>query len=100
MLEKIYIMHYNNLSSLSNLRYSTNLIHIVAYFKKIWKPKLKQAWLEYYFITLSEKSDKHMANNWFNKKIILINKKKVCLFANVNIAEVFREIILINIILL
>lgn len=40
---------------------------------------------------------KFMANNWFDKKIILLNKKKIYLLANTKSDKFFKNIIAINI---
>ncbi len=76
------------------------MMHIVAYFKKLWKFDLKQAWLDYYLINLFRWADKFMANNWFGKKIILLNKKRIYLSINISSNKFLREIIVINVIFL
>ena len=59
---------------------------------------MKQACLDYFFINPSGKTDKFMANNWFGKKIILLNKDKIYLFANATSDKFLKEIIAINVI--
>lgn len=41
-----------------------------------------------------------MADNQFGEKIILLNQKKICAFANATSDEFLREIIAINVIFL
>ena len=84
--------------SSTNARYDTKLIHMVAYFKKLWKLELKQAWLDYCLINPSGKSGKFMANDQFGERIVLLNKEKVCPSANASTNEFLREIVLMNVI--
>lgn len=36
---------------------------MIAWFKKLYKSDLKQAWLDYYLINLSRQVDKFMSDN-------------------------------------
>lgn len=38
-------------------------MYMIAYFKKLWKADLKQAWLNYCHINLSRQADKFIAND-------------------------------------
>lgn len=49
--------------SLNNTKYVTEMIYIVAYFKKLLKSDLKQVWLDYLLINPSGRADKFMAND-------------------------------------
>lgn len=68
--------------SSSNTKYGTEMMYIIAFFKKLWKSNLKQAWLDYYLINPFGQADKFMANNQFDEKIILLNKEMICPSAN------------------
>lgn len=76
---------------MNNIKYVTEMMHMVVYFKKLWKSDLKQAWLDYCLINLSRRVNKFIADNLFGKKIILLNKEKICPFANVLSDEFLRE---------
>ncbi len=81
------------------MRYSIELIHMVACHKKIWKSKLKmKAWLDYCLINPSGKPDKFMADDQFDERIVLLNKEKVCSFANTSTNEFLRKIVSMNMI--
>lgn len=52
------------------------------------------------FDQLFSQANLFIANNLFDKKVILFNKKKLCPFTNVKLDKFFREIIVINVTLL
>ena len=84
--------------SLSNTRYATEMMHMVACFKILLKSNLKQVWLDYYLINLSGKVDNFIADNWFGEKIMLLNKEKICQSANASSDEFLRTIMTMNVI--
>ena len=84
--------------SFSNTRYATKMMHMVACFKKLWNSNLKQAWLDYCLINLSERTNKFMANNRFGDRIILLNKKMICPSANALCNEFLRKTMVMNVI--
>lgn len=49
--------------SSNNTKYMAEIIYMITYFKKLWKSDLKQAWLDYSLINLSERADKFMTND-------------------------------------
>lgn len=83
--------------SSNNTKYAFKMIYIVACFKKLWKTDPKQAWLDYFLINPSGKVDKFMANDCFNKRIILLNKEKICPSANTTFDKFLRKIITIKV---
>ncbi len=84
--------------SSNNIKYATEMMHMVACFKKLWKADLKQAWLDYSLINLSGRADKFMADDRFGERIILLNKEKICPSANITSDEFLREIVAMNVI--
>lgn len=84
--------------SSNNIRYATEMMHIVACFKKLWKTDLKQAWLDYSLINPSGKANKFMADDRFGERIILLNKEKIRPSANAKSDEFLREIVAMNVI--
>lgn len=71
---------------------------MMAYFKQMWNFKLKQTLFDYCLINLFNKPDKFITNNLFDKKIVLLNMKKVYLFANISTNKFLRDIISTNVI--
>lgn len=55
------------------------------------------AWYDYCLINLSGRFNKFIADNQFNKRIILLNKDKIRLFANAKSDEIFRKTIRLNV---
>lgn len=74
------------------------MMYMVAYFKKLLKSKLKQAWLNYCLINQFGRADTFMANNWFGEKIILLNKEQICLSTNTSSNKLLRETVVMNVI--
>lgn len=97
MFKKKYFMLYSDLPKLKYYKiYHENDIY-GSILKKLWKFDLKQVWLNYCLINLSGQADKFMADNQFGKKIILLNKKKICLSANVSSDKFFKKAVAINV---
>ena len=42
--------------------------------------------------------DKFIAKNWFDKKIILLNKMKICFSTNITFNKLLKKSIVINVI--
>lgn len=75
-------------------------MHIVAYFKKLWKKKIKKAWFRSYLINISGWSNKFVSDNQFRETIILLNKKNINPSANAKSDKFFCKSILQNVLLL
>lgn len=58
------------------------MIHMVAYFKKLWKKKMKKAWLHSYLINIFGQPNKFVPDDWIGEIIIMLNKEKINTFAN------------------
>lgn len=78
-------------------KYIYKMMYIVAYFKRLWKKKIKEAQLEFCLINISGWLNRFIPNNWFNKTIIILNKENINLFVNTKSDEFLWETILQNI---
>lgn len=56
-----------------------------------------QAWYDYCLINPSSRSNKSMADNRFDKRIIFLNKEKVHSFANAKSNEFFKKMMALNV---
>lgn len=94
--------------------YTGKILHIIACFQQLWKPKFRsvhsiffirtllikyrQAWLNYCVINLTGRERKFYADNQFEETIIKLNKKKVRPSANTKFDVFLRKTIALNII--
>lgn len=56
--------------------------------------------MNYYLINISGKANKFFINDWFGETIIKENKDKIKPSANTSLDEFYKEIVMLNIILL
>lgn len=62
--------------------YARKMIHMVAYFKRLWKKEMKETWLEFCLINIIGQPNKFVPDNCFGKIIIMLNKENLNLSAN------------------
>lgn len=67
-------------------------------FYKTWANIMSINILKPFLINLFNRPSRVIANNWFGKKIILFNKTKVWLLANIKSELFFKKIIVLNVI--
>lgn len=73
-------------------------LYLIEYF--ILTPSARKAWLDYCLIHPSSCLGIFMADNHFDKRIILLNKEKVQLLANAKLDTFLKEVVALNILLL
>lgn len=66
-------------------------MHIVVYFKKLWKEEIKEAWLQSCLINISGQSKKFVPDDRFGKTDIMLNKENINPSANAKSDEFFLE---------
>lgn len=77
-------------------KYACEIIYIVAYFKRLRKKIMKEAWLRSCLINISSWPNKFVPDNWCGEIIIMLNKENINPFTNAKSDKFFCKIVLQN----
>lgn len=93
-----YIRYFVILFQTTSLtKYAYKLMHMIAYFRRLWKKNVKKVQLEFYFINIFSQLNKYILDNWFDETIIILNTKNINPSNNAKSDKFFWEIISQNV---